>query len=168
MKIIITGHDYSGKSTVLERLFKENNNGKMSYIHLSYREPTNFDFYKQTLEYSNFIMDRCFLDELIYPEIFNRKGNLSLEEATKLRDLVEEKGIKLYIFECSDEELKRRIMLRTDIEEEPEVLSQINAIKQKYRLFAEYFGIPIIDTTGKTFEDIIMEMQLDDAFNKAR
>lgn len=161
MKVIITGHDYSGKSTVLKKLFKENDNGKMSYIHLSYREPTDFDFYKQTLEYSNFIMDRCFLDELIYPEIFNRKGNLSLEEATELINIVQEKDIKLFVFECSDEELKRRILERTDITEEPEVLAQINAIKQKYRLIADYFNLPIIDTTDKTPENIIDELQLE-------
>ena len=63
MKLIITGHDYAGKSTILKELWKKYDNGKMSYIHLSYREPTNYRFYKSTLRYSNFLMDRCFLDE---------------------------------------------------------------------------------------------------------
>lgn len=166
MKVIITGHDYSGKSTVLEKLFKENNNGKMSYIHLSYREPTNYEFYKHTLEYSNFVMDRSFLDELIYPEVFGREGNLSFNEAAVLLDQVRNNGIKMYVFECSDEEIKRRILNRTDIEEEPEVLAQVANIKQRYRFFANYFGIPIIDTTNKTYEEIIADMQLDSPLNK--
>ena len=160
MKTIITGHDYAGKSTVLQKLWNDNNDGKMSYIHLSYKEPTNFEFYKNTLEFSNFLMDRCFLDELIYPKVFNRKGNLSINEVAVLLEIMREKDINMYVLECSDEEIKRRILSRSNIEEEPEVLKQIHEIKQKYRFFANYFEIPIIDTTNKSLDEIISELNI--------
>ena len=158
MKLIVTGHDYSGKSTILDKIFREDSTGKMSYIHLSYREPTTFEFYKNTLEFSNFVMDRCFLDEAIYPEVFKRPMGLSFNELAVLLEIVENKDITLIIFECSDEEIKNRISKRTDIEEEPEVLEQIFNIKRKYRFFANYFNLPIIDTTGKSLEEIESEV----------
>ena len=103
-------------------------------------------------------MDRCFLDELIYPEIFNRPGNLAFNEAAVLLDEMKKNNISMFVFECTDEEIINRMNKRTDIEEEPEVLAQIKSIKQRYRFFANYFGIPIIDTTGKTYEEIKEEM----------
>ena len=62
----------------------------------------------------------------------------------------------------ADEEIKRRIQMRTDIEEEPEVLAQILNIKQRYKYFANYFNIPLIDTTNKSYEEIIAEMNIND------
>ena len=147
MKLIITGHDYSGKSTMLRDLWGTFDNRSASFIHLSYREPTNYEFYNQTLEFSNFLMDRCFLDELIYPEVFNREPNLTEEEAEQLMAKCEALQIKILILECSDEEIERRIKLRKE-KEEPEVLDNILLIKKRYREIASKFGIPIVDTTN--------------------
>ena len=159
MKLILTGHDYSGKSTVLNKIWEKENNGKMSYLHLSYREPTTFEFYNNTLDFSNFIMDRCFLDELIYPLVFRRKGNLTNEEAQVLLNKCREQDIKLVILTCTDDEIRRRISLRKNIEEEPEVLLNISMIKNMYIQYATLFGIPIVDTTEKTPEEIISEIE---------
>lgn len=158
MKLILTGHDYAGKSTILKELWKREDNGKMSYIHLSYREPTNKEFYSQTLEYSNFLMDRCFLDELIYPYVFKRERNLSDEEAIDLLNKCREKGITLVIVACSIEELKRRIETRKDIREEPEVLANLVLIRNMYFDLAKKLGIPVVDTSGKTPEVIVSEV----------
>lgn len=164
-KIIITGHDYAGKSTVLAELWNRINTGKESYIHLSYREPTDLDFYRKTLKFHNFLMDRCFLDELIYPVIFNRPGNLTLKEAEVLMEDVALNNIEMYILECTDDEIQKRILKRTDIQEEPEVLMNILKIKELYRQFAKHFSIPIIDTTNKSVEEIISEME---SYNKQK
>lgn len=154
MKLIITGPDYAGKSTVLQQLWEKYNDGKMSYIHLSYREPTDKLFYEETLEFSSFLMDRCFIDELIYPNVFNRQQNLEFDEALYLINKCAEKQIPILIFTCSDEELKRRIMQRVDIEEEPEVLQNILDIRDKYLKFAEVFKLPVVDTSNKTPEEL--------------
>ena len=158
-KLILTGHDYSGKSSVLSRIWKEKNDGKMSYIHLSYREPTNKEFYSNTLEFSNFIMDRCFLDELIYPIVFGRKQNLSRLEARELVDKCRDKKIPIIILTCSEEEIMNRIVKRKEVEEEPEVLKNILLIKDMYKQVADYYGLPVIDTTGKTIEEVYEEVE---------
>lgn len=158
MKLILTGHDYAGKSTVLNELWRYNNNGKMSYIHLSYREPTDKNFYDRTLDFSNFLMDRCFLDELIYPTVFGRQPSLTFEDVGELVDKCRDNDIKLVVLECDNEEILRRIKMRKDIEEEPEVLANIYQIKRMYEQLTDDFGIPRVNTTGKTTSEIIMEI----------
>lgn len=158
MKLILTGHDYAGKSTVLKKLFQREDNGKMSYIHLSYREPTTLEFYSNTLDFSNFIMDRCFLDELVYPMIFGRRQNLNKSEAKELLKKCKEQDIFIGIVSCSQDEIVRRIKERVSVEEEPEVLANIFLIKKMYEYLASEFDIPLIDTTGKTPDQIIEEI----------
>ena len=158
MKLILTGHDYAGKSTILQKLWEKENNGKMSYIHLSYREPTNRNFYDNTLEFSNFLMDRCFLDELIYPFVFGRKQNIDWHDAEALVQKCNDKGITLAIVTCDEDELRRRIKARTNIEEEPEVLQNILHIKNMYKDIAELYSLPIINTTGKTPDELVDEV----------
>lgn len=158
MKLIITGHDYAGKSTILKELWKKYDNGKMSYIHLSYREPTNYRFYKSTLKYSNFLMDRCFLDELIYPEVFNRNQHLSIRGAKKLLKYCKDNDIVLIVLKCSGAEIKKRIVKRGGTEEK-EVLDNINHIRALYIYYANEFGIPLVDTTDKSVADIIKEIE---------
>lgn len=156
MKLIITGHDFSGKTTFLKNLYNELNDNKLNYIHLSYKDPTTYDFYKNILLFNNFIMDRCFIDELIYPTIFSRDRKLKFNEATKLINFINDNDIQLFLFECSDKEIKRRINLRND--EELEVLEHIYDIKKLYKMLANIYKIPIIDTTNKTYDEIKKEI----------
>lgn len=148
MRLIITGHDYAGKTTYLRDFWNLIGNDKVSYIHLSYKDPTSYEFYNSILDFDNFIMDRCFLDELIYPEIFNRKSNLTIKEAKLLIDKCNRKGIKIFILECSDREIRRRI-LYSHKDEEVEVLNNIYLIKRKYREIAKLFNLKIIAATNK-------------------
>ena len=154
MKLIVTGHDFSGKSTFLKTLYNELNDEKMSFIHLSYREPTDYIFYDQILNFSNFIMDRSFLDELIYAPVFGRTTVLNDNDIFNLINKTDELGIKIFIFECSDNEIKNRILKRDHIQEEPEVLENISYIKEQYRKLAKKYGIKIIDTTDKTYKEL--------------
>lgn len=160
MRLIITGHDFAGKSTILKEIYKREDSSSLSYMHLSYREPTDYEFYKNTLMFSNFLMDRCFLDELIYPMVFKRKQNLNIEEARDLVNFCKEQDIKIIILECSNKEIERRINLRS--EEEPEVLENIKLIKSGYRWLAEKFDIPIIDTTDIPIKEVIEKI---DSYN---
>lgn len=154
MKLIVTGHDFSGKSTFLKTLYNELNDEKMSFIHLSYREPTDYTFYDQILNFSNFIMDRSFLDELIYAPVFGRTTFLNDDDIFNLINKTDKLGIKIFIFECSDNEIKNRILKRDHIQEEPEVLENISYIKEQYRKLAEKYNIKIIDTTDKTYKEL--------------
>lgn len=158
MKLILTGHDYAGKSTVLANIWDSVDTGKMSYLHLSYREPTNREFYNHTLEYSNFLMDRCFLDELIYPRVFGRTQNITEQDAVELLKDAYDRGITIAVIYCSEEEIRNRIAKRTNIEEEPEVLEHILLIRSLYIHYANLFGIPLIDSTGKTPEEVKEEV----------
>lgn len=146
MKLIITGHDFSGKSTILKELYKDFDNGKMSYIHLSYREPTTEEFYHNTLQFSNFIMDRCFLDELIYPEVFNREAHLDYLGAERLLEEATILGITVIVMICSEDAIRERITKRNTLEEE-EVLNNIFRIRQMYLDLAVKYSLPVINTT---------------------
>ena len=67
--------------------------------------------------------------------------------------------IKFIIFECTDEELNKRIKKRTsNQEEESEVLENLKYIKEQYRKLAEKYNIKIIDTTNKTYADLRYEI----------
>ena len=159
MKLIVTGHDFSGKSTFLKTLYNEINDDKMSYIHLSYREPTDYTFYNQVLNFSNFIMDRSFLDEVVYAPVFGRILGLSDLDILQLLNKVNKLDIKFIIFECTDEELNRRVKKRiSNQEEEPEVLENLKYIKEQYRKLAEKYNIKIIDTTNKSYADLRYEI----------
>ena len=159
MKLIVTGHDFSGKSTFLKTLYNELNDDKMSYIHLSYREPIDYDFYNQILNFSNFIMDRSFLDEVVYAPVFGRILGLSDLDVLHLLNKVNKLDIKFIIFECTDEELNKRIKKRTsNQEEESEELENLKYIKEQYRKLAEKYNIKIIDTTNKTYADLRYEI----------
>ena len=159
MKLIVTGHDFSGKSTFLKTLYNELNNDKMSYIHLSYREPTDYTFYNQVLNFSNFVMDRSFLDEVVYAPVFKRTLGMTEEEIQTLVQKLNDLGIKLFIFECSDEELNKRILKRTnEQDEEAEVLENLKYIKEQYRNLAKKYNLKIIDTTNKSYADLRYEI----------
>lgn len=77
MKVIITGCDLTGKTTLINKLKAYYNDQDLSILHFSYRDRKDFDFYNTMLDKTNFIADRHFLDEAIYPGIFNRKPELN-------------------------------------------------------------------------------------------
>lgn len=86
MRIIIDGNDGVGKTTLsneLKDVFQI-----PSYIHLSYNDPTNYEFYFNMLLKDNVIFDRSFMDEKIYSKVLNRPTNLFDNEINKLHLLL--------------------------------------------------------------------------------
>jgi len=77
MRIIVDGNDGVGKTNLAKKLQKDLS--IKSYIHLSYNDPTSFNFYNELLKKNDVIFDRSFIDERIYSEILNRKCSLSFE-----------------------------------------------------------------------------------------
>ena len=63
-KVIIDGCDLTGKTTLINKLIAYYNDPDLSYLHFSYRDRTDYDFYNTMLDKENFISDRHFIDEI--------------------------------------------------------------------------------------------------------
>lgn len=95
MRIILDGPDGVGKTTLAKKIQKRFN--ITSYIHLTYKDPEDFNFYKTMLSKTDVIFDRSFLSERIYAKIFKREPQLTLEEFSKLTRVVEDEDIIVII-----------------------------------------------------------------------
>ena len=98
MKVIITGCDLTGKTTLISKLREHYNDSTLSYLHFSYRDRRDVYFYQTMLDKEHFIADRHFPDEMIYPEIFNRKSQLHRTDFEMLLEYCKVKDIKIIIF----------------------------------------------------------------------
>jgi thymidylate kinase len=81
-KIVIEGPNNVGKSSLIEELRKYLN---WEVEHVSSSCPNDFKFYDDLLSCDEpLIFDRLHLGEMVYPEIYNRKNNLSENEFDEL------------------------------------------------------------------------------------
>ena len=152
MKVIITGCDLTGKTTLISKLREHYNDSTLSYLHFSYRDRRDVYFYQTMLDKEHFIADRHFLDEMIYPEIFNRKSQLKSEDFEMLLKYCKLNDIKIIILTLSQDELLQRSRLRN---EEPEIQANLLKINRAYVDMAIEYNIPIFNTTINSFEEII-------------
>ena len=106
MRIIIEGVDGSGKSTLVAKLRQRY---KLDSLHVTSKDPNTFEFYKSLMLKSDLVTDRDFIGEMIWPEIFNRKGNLNLRKFEKLVSLSNEVGAKIIVLTAPIETLISRI-----------------------------------------------------------
>jgi deoxyadenosine/deoxycytidine kinase len=90
MRIIIDGNDGVGKTQLAKRLQADLD--IKSYIHLSYKDPTDVDFYFNIMKKENVIFDRSFIDEPIYSKVLDRKCSLEHYDIAKLFKLLELKN----------------------------------------------------------------------------
>lgn len=152
MKIIIDGCDLTGKTTLIKKIKDYYNDDRLSTLHFSYRDRTDYEFYNTMLCKDNFISDRHFLDEIIYPEIFNRYPNLTINQFNLLIERCKEENIKIIILACSDDELLKRSKTRN---EEKEVAENLLKINRKFIKLAKDYNLYLVDTTKVSFEEII-------------
>ena len=152
MKVIIDGCDLVGKSTLIKKLKAYYNNDRISYLHFSYRDRTDYDFYNMMLDKKDFISDRHFIDEMIYPDVFNRDGQLSDMDFLALLDKCKKEDIKIIILTISQDELLRRSKER---EEEKEVQENLLKINRKFVELAIEHDLQIFNTTINSFEEIV-------------
>ena len=153
MKIIIDGCDFTGKTTLIKKLQSYYNDDRLSYLHFSYRDRRDFDFYNTMLDKQHFIADRHFLDEAIYPQVFNRCCALTPVEFDGLIERCKSEDIKMIILTCSDDELIRRTKLRGN--EEPEVLANLLNINNGFKQLATAYDLPLFDTTQNELQEFI-------------
>ena len=152
MKVIIDGCDLVGKSTLIKKLKAYYNNDRMSYLHFSYRDRTDYEFYNMMLDKKDFIADRHFIDEMIYPAVFNREGQLSDMDFLALLDKCKKENIKIIILTISQDELLNRSRER---EEEKEVQENLLKINRKFVELAIAHDLQIFNTTINSFDEIV-------------
>ena len=158
--IIIEGCDGTGKTTLAKKLSNKYN---LDICHCTSEDPADYEFYKNTLRKRNVVWDRHFLGELIYPEVFNRRAQIGIEDARLLVAYARESGVQLLVLTESINELQRRLNYRGN--ECDEVLKQLEYINNKFKEYAESFDIPIICSSQVPFVDICDIIEKD-AINK--
>lgn len=100
MKILIDGNDGVGKTTLAKRLINTFN--IKSYIHLSNKDPRDYEFYSNVLRKNDVIFDRSFMDEKIYSKIFNRELKLDSNDELRLHRQVSEENV--FVIICYSDE----------------------------------------------------------------
>lgn len=149
MKIILEGADGTGKTT-LARLLADKYN--LDICHCTQSDPADYEFYKQTARKDNVVWDRHTIGELIYPDVFERKPQVSPEDTRLVIAYAREAGAKIFVLTSDIEEIKRRLTARGT--EDQRVLDKLGWIDSRFKYFADMFDVPVIDTSKMTFAEI--------------
>lgn len=150
MKIILEGCDGTGKTTLAKVIADKYS---LDICHCTACDPTDFDFYKQTARKENVIWDRHTIGELIYPEVFNREGQMSPEDVRIVLGYFRENGGKIFVLTADDDIIKERLSNRS-ISEASKIVNRIEFINNKFKFYAEQFCVPIIDTSKMTLNEV--------------
>ena len=147
-KIIVEGCDGTGKTTLCKKLAEHYG---LDIVHVTSKDPNDFEFYRQLLRKTNVVFDRHFVGELIYPEVYKREGKLTLPGAWYLRNLCMEEKVVPIILTTSLEEIRKRLQVRG---EEKFVFDSIESIWEKFIHLADKLNIRTFDTSKDSFESI--------------
>lgn len=150
MKLIIEGCDGVGKTTLVKLLAEKYG---LDVCHCTQYDPADFAFYKQTARKENIIWDRHTIGELIYPQVFNRKQQISPEDARIVLSYARENGGKVFVLTAPNHEIRKRLLAR-NVPEDSKILENIEMINEKFLFYAEAFNIPVIDTSRLSINEI--------------
>lgn len=141
MKVVIEGCDGTGKTTLARRLAEYYG---VDLCHVTNRDSNTFDFYRELIGKEDIIWDRNVIGEMIYPKVFNRKGNLDYIDFDYLINRSREAGTKYIILTASDDVIKNR--LNTRGEPHKCVIDNIKFINGTFKNIAARYELPVIDT----------------------
>lgn len=150
MKIIIEGCDGVGKTTLVNLLA---NKYGLDVCHCTQHDPADFDFYKQTARKENIIWDRHTIGELIYPKVFNRKQQISPEDARIVLSYAKENGGKIFVLTAPNLTIRKRLLER-NIPEDSKIMENIEMINDAFLFYAKAFNLPVIDTSCMNINEI--------------
>lgn len=128
--IIIEGPDCSGKTTLAKRI-NEYYNNELDIIHCTGHDPKDYDFYKQLMRKKNVIFDRHFVGETIYPVVFNREPQLTIDEFNDLVIYAKDNKIPVIIVAPPTEVLVSRLKAERP-NEEVEVVNTITWARNEF------------------------------------
>lgn len=154
MKIILEGCDGVGKTTLAKILADKYG---MDICHCTQNDPNDFKFYLETVRKDNVIWDRHTIGELIYPAIFNRKQNISYEDAKLIIYRAKSNGVKIFVLSTSHKTIEKRLKARKT--EHEKIMNAFKWIDDQFTYYAKEFNIPIIDTSKMTLQEIFDLME---------
>lgn len=157
MRIILEGADGAGKTTLANILsFKYG----LDICHCTQHDPADFEFYKESVRKNNVIWDRHTIGELIYPEIFDRKQQIAVEDARIVLWNAKELGAKIFVLTEDSLLLQKRLLYRGG--EDRRIFDNIGRINDHFVFYARYFNIPIISTSTMTLDEIFNMIEEED------
>lgn len=146
--IVIEGCDGTGKTTLCKKLAEKYG---WDTVHVTSKDPNDFDFYKQTLRKTNVIYDRHFLGEMIYPKIYNRKGNLSNYDLDWFKYYRFDTRTCVIVLTAHLDEIKRRLTERGEFKF---VFDKVDSINNQFLQLARKCMFKIFDTSVDSFDKI--------------
>lgn len=157
MRIILEGADGVGKTTLANILaFKYG----LDICHCTQHDPADFKFYNESVRKNNVIWDRHTIGELIYPKIFDRKQQISGEDARIVLWNAKELGAKVFVLTEDPLLLQMRLLNRSG--EDPRIFDNIEDINEQFIFYAEQFNIPVINTSSMTLDEIFNMIEKED------
>lgn len=150
MRIILEGCDGTGKTTLAKILA---DHFKLDIAHCSAKDPADYDFYRNCARKENIVWDRLLIGELIYPKIFDREQKLTLVDAMAIMEMIKESDVRIFVLTASDEIIRSRCEARGN--EHPRIMENLVTINKKFLHYAKVLGVPVIDTTHLTLNEIV-------------
>lgn len=161
MRIVLEGCDGTGKSTLAQILSYKYN---LDICHCGRTDPSDYDFYKNSIRKDNVVWDRHVIGELIYPEIFGRDGRIDAESARLVVCYGREVNTKFIILTCDSHVIGDRLNARGT--EDSRILDNYVEINRKFLHYADLFDIPVIDTTKLTLSEIFNLVEAEVKYHK--
>lgn len=155
MNIILEGPDAAGKTTLANKLSKKYN---MNVIHSTSKTRNDLSYHLDLLDYcQNTVFDRFHVGEMVYPEIYNRSGKLSLDDFLDINQRIIDNHDILIIFYASNiDTLKERLIERGE-------LNYLSEIEQQNNLFKKYaYIVNVYDDMLLKFVDVSMPNSYDE------
>lgn len=157
MRVILEGADGVGKTTLANILsFKYG----LDICHCTQHDPADFEFYKESVRKNNVIWDRHTIGELIYPDIFDRKQQIAVEDARIVLWNAKELGAKIFVLTEDPLLLQKRLLNRGG--EDPRIFDNIEEINDHFVFYAKQFNIPVISTSTMTLNEIFDMIEKED------
>lgn len=133
MPIIIEGPDGAGKSTLAKALADKLD---MNILKMTANGGQSPEEYVQKLACDGVIIDRCWVSEQVYSDLFGREPRIDNENAEALTDLCRIVGVPIIILLPPLTEVIKRLTLRGD-EFEDVIMPHIEEIYCRYRAWAD-------------------------------